>query len=190
MPDNSIYEKFGAKPGNFVDEHFSQFTLSSLDYLSKLCNLQIINSRAIDALAENRDPFIPSIIVCLKENNDQIKNIAEFKKIFQKKEKLIKKKLNKIQNSKIILFGCGDGMKYIMSLVDKKNIKFLIDNNPKLINTYYEKKRVYGSQIIKSLTKKDFIIISALNVKNIVQIKKQIKNINNDVNIINFSNID
>ena len=74
-----------------------------------------------------------------------------------------------------------------MSLIDKKFINFLIDNNPKLLNKYYNGKKVFNSNAIKSLTDKDYIIISALNYKNVIQIKNQIKSINKNVNIVNFS---
>ena len=186
VPDNSIYEKYGLKPGNYVDEHFSQFTLGSLYNLSIVCNIQIVRSKTIDCIANQRDPFIPSIIVKIKKNLDQIKNNHDFKRKIKNKKKLIIKKLNKIKNSKITLFGCGDGMKYIMKYVNTNNIKFLIDNNPKLTNKFYQGKKVYNANKIKFLTKNDFIIISALNIKNVIQIQKQIKKINKDVKIVNF----
>ena len=56
----------------------------------------------------------------------------------------------------------------------------------KIIGKSIQGIKIVGPNIISSFSKNDNIIISALSVKNLISIKKQILKINKKVNIINL----
>ena len=78
VPDNSIFEKYGAKP------EILQMSISANSYhwiIYQNFMVQITKSRAIDC-GLKIEIHLFCIIVTLKNNSDQVKYLAEFKKNF------------------------------------------------------------------------------------------------------------
>ena len=146
--------------------------------------MHLFKSKSIDCNLELRDPFIPSILVILKNDQNLVHNIDYFKKRFNAKENLILNQFKKIQSKKISLFGCGDGMEYLLSIIKLKNIRFLIDNNKMLEGSSFRGKKISGPTIISKLGTSDIVFITALNIKNVLTIKKQIRRLNKQVKIL------
>lgn len=187
VPDNSIIDTTSFKPGAYVKEHFSQFTLKSIFDLSKKCNLLMFRSKHINCIDEWRDPFIPILIAVLKNDKDIYINNRELASRNKLNMNYLKNKIYKIKNNNISLFGCGDGMDFLLPLIKRSRIKHLIDNNTKIIGKLINGIKIDGPNIISGFSKNDNIIISALSVKNEISIRKQILKINKKVNIINLT---
>ena len=70
VPNYAIFEANGIKPGNFVREHYSQFSIKSLYNLALKCGLNLEKIQSIDSLNENRDPFMPVLVAVMGKNKN------------------------------------------------------------------------------------------------------------------------
>ena len=75
-------------------------------------------------------------------------------------------------------------MEYLLSIIKLKNIRFLIDNNKMLEGSSFRGKKISGPTIISKLGTSDIVFITALNIKNVLTIKKQIRRLNKQVKIL------
>jgi SAM-dependent methyltransferase len=189
VPNYAIFENIGIKPGNLVKEHFSQFTTKSLYDCAIKSGLNVESIQTIDTLNESRDPFIPVIVAVMGTNENLITNSFIFKKKILKKEKIIKNFFGRTKKNTISIYGCGDGLDYLVSLININKIKYFFDGNKNIISKKKYGKTILEPGLIKKLIKKDIIIITSLSHKNIENITKKIFTLNPLVTIINFSRL-
>lgn len=155
--------------------------------LAKKTQNQIIDYQPVECKAELRDPFIASMILVFKENKSCYKNFQELKNRYKNNHLKLKKFIKKISfRKRISFYGCGDGLDYLMEIIDNSKVNFLIDANEDIIGkTLYEKK-VHSPEILKSFTNKDCVIISALSIKSVYEIKKKINLTNKNIQLISL----
>lgn len=187
VPDHGIFEDSLNKNGSYVKEHYSQFALETIAMLAKKTQNQIIDYQPVECKAELRDPFIASMILVFKENKSCYKNFQELKNRYKNNHLKLKKFIKKISfRKRISFYGCGDGLDYLMEIIDNSKVNFLIDANEDIIGkTLYEKK-VHSPEILKSFTNKDCVIISALSIKSVYEIKKKINLTNKNIQLISL----
>jgi uncharacterized protein YqiB (DUF1249 family) len=128
------------------------------------------------------------MIVVFKANKNCYKNFQELRNHYKKNYLKLKKFIQQISNrKKISFYGCGDGLDYLMGIFDKSKVNFLIDANEDTIGKTLYGKKVYSTEVLKSFTKKDCVVISALSIKSVYEIKKKINLTNKNIEVITLS---
>lgn len=184
VPNSSVYESFGIKPGNYVKEHFNQFTIKSLYNCAIQANLSFEMAVFFDG--KNRDPFIPSLLIILSKNKNLINSFKFFKNKINEKKLHIKQKLKKLAKYKISIFGCGDGLDYLINFIKPNQLQYFFDSNKKIIGSKINGKTIRDPKFIKFLDNKNLIIITSLSIYNSKIIREKIKLLNPKLKIISL----
>ncbi|MGD0576951.1 MAG: class I SAM-dependent methyltransferase, partial [Candidatus Staskawiczbacteria bacterium] len=165
-------------------QHTNYFTPATLAALINKAGLSLENITALDNFILNRDPYNPGILAVGKKISGYLPDGKTIKQnVFLKRQKF-RDKIKKLTNgSPIAIAGCGDSLYTILSLVDKRKIAALYDNNIKLKGAMIEGHVVRPLADAKNCPA-DFIIITPTYKPSSDKMKEQLSKLASHSKII------